>query len=89
MANYDEEEVGGVTGEESDWIMKHTNAHTEQVRDSDVTRTADVPLVNSSLVTDRDSERITIYGQYEEEGTGGGAITYIPQSFLLCLIRYW
>lgn len=32
---------------------------------SDITQKADVPLVNSSLVTDRDSERITIYGQYK------------------------
>lgn len=38
------------------------------MRDSDITQTADVPLVDSSLVTDRDSERTTIYGQY-----GGGA----------------
>lgn len=47
-------------------------AHTELLRDSDITQTADVPLVNSSLVTDRDSERITIYGQYEGEGQWAG-----------------
>ena len=50
------------------------------VRDSDITQTADVPLVNSSLVTDRDSERITIYGQYE--GAGLPALTHLRASCL-------
>ncbi len=56
-----------------------------------MTQTADVPLVDSSLVTDRDSERITIYGQYKRGGAVGGATcsdTDTPESFLFGPVRY-
>lgn len=75
--------MGGVTWQRADWTLgKWWAGH------SDVTHTADVPFVDSSLVTDRDSEKNNHTWSMWGGGAQGGA-TYADTPVTLWLQLMW